>query len=172
MSNEPGDIDRSEHDEGPSKSQLKRDADALQKVGEELITLREDVLAGMDLPDPLAQAVHEARRIKSRGGLKRQRQYIGKLMRDIDSEAVIRQLDAIRHRHERGSIAFQKLERWRDRLVNDGADAVTAILDEHPALDAQHLNQLVRQARKEAADDKPPAAARKLFRYLREMIGD
>lgn len=154
----------------PSKSQIKRECDALQKVGEELIALKKEDLDNMDLPEQLLDAVLEARRLKSRSGLKRQRQYVGKVMRDIDSDSVIRQLDDLKHRNDRSNATFHKTEQWRDRLIAGDHNAVTELHQEYHDIDHQHLNQLIRQARKEAEQEKPPAASRKLFRYLREFI--
>ncbi len=154
----------------PSKSQLKRESEALQKIGEQLIALKPQDLDSMQLPEKLDAAVREARRLNARSGLKRQKQYIGKIMREIDSDAVIRQLQHIRHRHDASNAAFKKTEYWRDRLISDDRQALTEVLQQFPNMDRQHINQLVRQAKKEATADKPPAAARKLFRYLREFV--
>ncbi len=154
----------------PSKTRIKKECDDLQKTGEALIDLNQDELAAMTLPDSLRDAVNEARRLKSRSGLKRQRQYIGKLMREIDADAVRQQLDALRHKHDSQNAAFKQTEHWRDRLLGGDHDALTELLDEYPQIDHQHLKQLVRQARKELQQDKPPAAARKLFRYIREFV--
>lgn len=159
------------HEDAPlSKTRIKQECDALQKTGEALIELNQDELAAMDLPDVLRQAVNEARRLKSRSGLKRQRQYIGKIMREIDNEAVSQQLDALRHKHDSHNAAFKQTEHWRDRLLDGDQDALTELLDAYPQIDHQHLRQLVRQARKEMLHNKPPAAARKLFRYIREFV--
>lgn len=164
-----------EHDEDqqesiPSKSRIKRECDALQKVGEALIELGQDDLDSIVLPEQLRDAVLEARRIKSRGGLKRQRQYIGKIMRDIDGDAVAEQLEALRHRNDRSNAAFHKTELWRDRLIAGDDAAVTELHQQYHDIDHQHLNQLIRQARSEAKQNRPPTAARKLFRYLRDVF--
>lgn len=153
----------------PSKSQLKRESEALQKLGEELLSLRNSDLDNMDLPDELNEAVRTARKIQSRGGLKRQRQLIGKIMRQIDSELVEKQLTAIKHKHDTNTAAFRRVEQWRDRLLNNDKNALTEIINTHPDIDRQHINQLVRHALKEQAHNKPPASARKLFKYLRDI---
>lgn len=153
----------------PSKSQLKRESEALQKLGEELLSLRNSDLDNMDLPDELNEAVRTARKIQSRGGLKRQRQFIGKIMRQIDSESIEKQLSIIKHKHDTNTAAFRKVEQWRDRLLNNDTSALTEIINSHPDIDRQHINQLVRQAIREQAQDKPPASARKLFKYLRDI---
>ena len=153
----------------PSKSQIKRECDALQKIGEDLIALKNSELDEIDLPEELESAIHEARRLKSRSGLKRQRQYIGKVMRTIDHEAVTAQLNKIKHKHDTNTAAFKKVEHWRDRLLNDEHNALTEVINIYPNIDRQHINQLVRQATLEKKHEKPPAAARKLFKYLQEV---
>lgn len=153
----------------PSKSQLKRESEALQKLGEELLSLRSSDLDSMDLPDSLAEAVHTARKIRSRGGLKRQRQFIGKVMRQIDSESIEKQLAIIKHKHDTNTVAFRRIEQWRDRLLENDKSALTEIINAHPDIDRQHINQLVHKALREQAKNKPPAAARKLFKYLRDI---
>lgn len=164
-------IDDTEHtSENLSKSQIKRECDALQKLGEELVALKTQELEQMQMPAKLADAVHTARKMHARSGLKRQKQYIGKIMREIDSNTIRRQLHQIRHRHDINNAAFKKTENWRDKLIHGDNTAITDILNAFSELDRQHLNQLVRQAKKEAAEEKPPAAARKLFKYLRGVI--
>ena len=153
----------------PSKSQLKRESEALQKAGEELLSLSSSDLDNMDLPDVLDEAVRTARKIQSRGGLKRQRQLIGKIMRQIDSKSVEKQLAIIKHKHDTNTVAFRRIEQWRDRLLANDKTALTEIINNHPAIDRQHINQLVRQALREQKQDKPPASARKLFKYLRDI---
>lgn len=152
----------------PSKSQLKRDANALQQLGKDLIELSESDWRKLKLPDTLIVALGDARRMPSRGARKRQLQYIGKLMRSIDPEPVQqyfeqRQLEA-RHQARK----HHDLEDWRDRMVEEGDTAIELYLEAHPTADRQHLRQLVRQANKERAAGKPPKSSRALFRYIRE----
>ena len=161
--------DKQTEEQLPSKSQLKRDSEALQKVGEELVTLSSSELDSMDLPDVLNEAVRTARKIQSRGGLKRQRQLIGKIMRQIDSESVEKQLAIIKHKHDTNTVVFRRIEQWRDRLLANDKTTLTEIINIHPDIDRQYINQLVRQALREQKQDKPPASARKLFKYLRDI---
>jgi len=156
-------------DEWVSKSQRKRDCDAQQKISDRLLKLPPDQLALIDLPDELEDALKEAHRIRSNSALKRQRQYLGKIMRNLDSTKIERQLNAAVHRHDTNTAQFKKLEKWRDRLVENDKQVLGEIIDQYPDLDRHHVHNLVRQAAKESAADKPPAAARKLFRYLREL---
>lgn len=153
----------------PSKSQVKRDCDALQKLGEEMLAMRQSELDTMDLPEELNEALREARKIQSRGGLKRHRQYIGKVMRQIDSEAVKNQIEQFRHKHDTNTMQFRKIEQWRDRLLVDDKDALSEVIEAHPEVDRQHINQLIRQAKRELEQAKPPTSSRKLFKYLREL---
>lgn len=151
----------------PSKSQRKRESTALQDIGAELVKLPSDRLARLHLPDPLRAAVLEARRITSHGALRRQMQYIGRLMRDVDAEPIVAQLAELRGESAQAKAAFHTLERWRERLLaEDGA--LTEWLARHPRSDAQALRQLIRNARREATEGKPPRASRALFRALRE----
>ena len=161
-----------QEDDWVSKTQHKKQCEELQKLGDRLIKLQAHELEQMHLPEKLAAAVAEARRLNARSGLKRQRQYIGKIMREIDSDSVRTQLEYIRHKNDASNAGFKKTENWRDRLLSDDHDALTDILNQYPDIDRQHLNQLVRQAKKEASQDKPPAAARKLFKYIRPFIDD
>lgn len=152
---------------GPSKSQRKREANALQDMGKELVALSRDRLKKLDLPDVLRAEVLEAKRITSHGAIRRQMQLIGKIMRDVDADAIAEQLAEIRGESNVAKAAFHALEHWRDRLLNDD-QAITEWLARHPATDAQQLRQLIRNARKEAAENKPPKSSRALFRLLRD----
>lgn len=156
-------------DDYVSKSQVKRECDALQKLGERLLALKPAELEKMILPEKLAAAIYEGRRLQSRGALKRQRQYIGKLMREVDSEHIEKQLALIQHRHDLNTAHTKQIERWRDRLLDGDNKVVTELIEAYPDIDRQHINQLVRQSKREQAADKPPASARKLYRYLREI---
>jgi ribosome-associated protein len=153
----------------PSKSQEKRDCDALQKIGEELLKLTQDELNSMSLPEELDEALRTAQKIQSRSGLKRQRQYIGKVMRHIDNEEIKNQIKQIKHKHDTNTVQFRKIEQWRDRLLIDDKTALTEIIDTHPEIDRQHINQLIRQAKRELQQEKPPTSSRKLFKYLRDL---
>lgn len=155
-----------------SKSQLKRDAHALQSLGEELVKLPVAKLARIPLPESLGDAIDEARRIKSRGAHKRQLQYIGKMMRHIDIEPIRHALDTLKDNSRQETVRLHRLEQWRDRLLEEGDAALSELLSEQPQADRQHLRQLIRNALKERGQNRPPKAARELFRYLREMFGD
>lgn len=166
MNQDDFDID---NDDRPSRSQLKREAEALQDLGLALVELPQAKLDRIDLPDKLREAIDLARRITAHGGKRRQLQYIGKLMRGFDAEPVRVQLEAFQQADRRAAQRFQQLEALRDQLLAEGDDALGAILERYPHADRQHLRQLIRQAQQERDKNKPPAAARVLFRYLREL---
>lgn len=154
--------------DGPSKSQRKRDAEALQALGKALVELSKERLNTLALPDVLRAEVLEAKRITSHGAIRRQMQLIGKIMRDVDAEAIAEQLAVVRGESAAAKAAFHALEQWRERLIKDDL-AVTDWLARHPTTDAQQMRQLIRNARREAAENKPPKSSRALFRMLREV---
>lgn len=152
-----------------SKSQLKRESHALQAMGEELVELSAAKLAKIPMPDELAEAVALARKIKARGGRKRQLQYIGKIMRSIDATPIEQALADLKNTAGKEAAKFHRLEQWRDRLVDEGDAALGDLLEAFPDADRQHLRQLIRNAQREAAKNKPPKSAREIFRYLRNL---
>ena len=158
----------SEH-EWISKSQKKRDCHALQKISDRLLKLKREELALIDLPAELADALKETQRIRSNSALKRQRQYLGKIMRSVDSDAIEQQLNRVLHRNDTNTAQFKKIEQWRDRLITNDKEVLGEIIQQFPEVDRHHVHNLVRQASKETQEQKPPAAARKLFKYLREL---
>lgn len=153
-----------------SKSQLKRESHALQELGEELVELPAAKLEKIPLPEELAEAVALARRIKARGGRKRQLQYIGKLMRKLDEEPIRLAMSQLKSESARETAQLHQLEQWRDRLVAEGDAALAELLEQQPQADRQHLRQLVRNAQREIKQNKPPKSARELFRYLRTLL--
>ena len=163
----PDDPDSTHAPLANSKSQRKRESTALQDIGTELVKLPAERVRNLDLPESLCAAVLEAQGIRSHGALRRQMQFIGKLMRSVDAEAITEQLAALRGESERAKARFHSLEQWRARLLADDA-AVTEWQAAHPGSDVQQLRQLIRNARREAAEHKPPRAYRALFRLLSE----
>ncbi len=147
----------------------KREADRLQELGESLIALKPAELAALELPETLFDAVSLAQRITAHGGLYRQKQLIGKLMRKIDVAPIEAAINARRDSRDTASRAFHRLEQWRDRLLQDGEEAVVALGGALPHADLDHVRRLVTEAGREAAEGRSPAAARALFRYLREL---
>jgi ribosome-associated protein len=159
-----------ESSESPSKSELKRQSRELQDLGEELVRLPAPELAAIEMPDELREAVETARRITAHGARVRQRLYIGKLLRHTDVEP-IRQ--ALAHRAERDRLRVRQehgVEEWRTRLLADEPAAWTELGTRIAATELAELRSLARQARAENHGGRPPAAARKLFRRLRELL--
>jgi len=157
--------------QAPSKSQVKRELHALQELGEELVQLPNSWLAKLPLDDALLKAVKEAQRLK-KGALKRQLQFIGKLMRSADAEAIQTALDALRQPQREDVARFHQLEAWRDALLAGDEEMLTVIIDELPGIDSQHLRQLMRNAIREREQHKPPKAARQLFQYLKTQSAE
>ncbi len=158
-----------ENDEWVSKTQRKNECNELQSLGEALITLSNEELNKFNLPEILYKAVLDARKIRQHGALKRQRQYIGKLMRDADAEDIANRLEQIRHKHDLNNVHFKRIEQWRDRILEAGDKAIDELLTEFTQADRQYLRQLHRNYLKEAKQNKPPAAARQIFKYIREL---
>ena len=139
----------------------------LQDLGAELAKLSRERLEKMDLPERLFQELLEAQRLTHHGAIRRQMQFIGKLMRDVDAEPIIARLAAINGESAAAKAEFHAVERWRQRLLENDA-ALTEWLALHPHYDAQQLRQLIRNAHKEALDGKPPKSSRLLFKLLRD----
>jgi ribosome-associated protein len=159
-------------EEGPSKSQRKRESHALQDLGEELVNLAKDALARVPMPENLEQAVRDCRRITAHEGRRRQLQYVGKQMRTLhesEVEAIRRALDAIKGVSKAETAKLHSLERWRERLMAKD-EALTELLAQHPQADAQQLRTLIRNARREQAAQKPPKAFRELFQALKDLL--
>jgi ribosome-associated protein len=155
----------------PSKSQLKRDMTALQKLGQELIDQPRDRVKRVPMPEDVKDAILECQLIKDHEGRRRQLQYVGKKMRTLNEEelAVIqRAMDSWKGLSKADTSAMHALERHRDRLLKDDA-ALTLLLQQHPELDVQHLRTLIRNARKEQAENKPPKAYREIFQILKQL---
>ncbi|HEU4621244.1 MAG TPA: ribosome biogenesis factor YjgA [Burkholderiaceae bacterium] len=153
----------------PSRTQRKKASTALQSLGVQLVELPRERFARLALPDALREAVNEARRITAHEGRRRQLQYIGRLMRDLD-ESLIQQLradlDALNAPSRDEARRMRELEQWRARLIDDD-DALTLWAREHPHADLQTVRALVRQARKEQTEQRPPRAFRELFQLLK-----
>src|SRR5271166_460730 len=129
-----------------SKSARKREAAALQELGVQLSALPDQEIKALELPDNLFVALRDLRRLPSHGAQVRQRQYIGKLMRDIDPEPVLAKLAERKQRHDLEIRHFQQIERWRDRLLSDDTAAVDEFLQEVPGADRATLVRLIEKA--------------------------
>jgi ribosome-associated protein len=162
--------DELHEDELISKSQRKRDAEAAQQLGKNLLNLSIDDLKTIELPENLSKALDDARRIKQNSALKRQLQYIGKLMRTVDIEPIQEQYLKLTNHYGQDVKKFHQLEEWRDRLLAEGDKALEELINEMPNTDRQHLRQLMRQSAKETKLNKPPKSAREIFKYLKTLF--
>ncbi len=166
--------------DSPSRTERKNESTELQKLGEDLLTLRSELMTRLDLSDKLQDAIQEARRITNFEGKRRQMQFIGKLMRQLEPEKLDQVRAALSEQH-RGSasetLALHQVEQWRDRLLADDA-AFSDWVSQFPDADSQQLRSLIRQARRDAktglAGEAPRQgkAFRELFQLVRARLND
>jgi ribosome-associated protein len=157
--------------ERPSKSELKRQMTVLQKMGEELVEQPRERVKRVPMPEDVRDAILECQNIKDHEGRRRQLQYVGKKMRTLDEEevaAIQRTIDSWKGMSKADTAAMHALERRRDKLLTDDK-ALTTLLSENPELDVQQLRTLIRNARKEQAENKPPKAYREIFQILKQV---
>ncbi|QGZ39761.1 ribosome-associated protein [Pseudoduganella flava] len=157
--------------ERPSKTEMKRQSDALQALGQELVDQPRDRVKRVPMPEDVRDAILECQNIKNHEGRRRQLQFVGKKMRSLTEEEVAiiqRTIEGWKGASKADTAALHALERRRDKLLTDD-QALTNLLAEHPDLDAQHLRTLIRNARKEQAESKPPKAYREIFQILKEL---
>ena len=155
-----------------SKSEIKRDAEELKKLGSKLVDLTQANLDKIQLDESLLDAINLARRSRLEAK-RRQLQFIGKLLRSATEDEInhIREsLDKIENKHNQQQAMSHKLELLRDELVEQGDDALAKLLNDHPEADRQHLRNLIRSAQKEKAQNKPPKAYRDIYQYLKALI--
>ncbi|MFZ7230756.1 ribosome biogenesis factor YjgA [Avibacterium avium] len=151
-----------------SKSEIKRDAEALKQLGEKLVNLTKTNLEKIPLEENILDAIALAQRLQKEAK-RRQLQYIGKLLRQIDAEPIQEALDKIENKHNHQQALLHKLELLRDELIAKGDEALSNVLNDYPYADRQHLRNLIRAAQKEKSQNKPPKAYRELFQYLKEL---
>lgn len=157
--------------ERPSKSELKRQMTALQKLGEELVAEPRDRLKRVPMPENVRDAIFECQTIKDHEGRRRQMQYVGKVMRSLEEDevaAIRKVLDSWKGASKAETAALHAIERQREKLLADDK-VLTALLQDNPQLDAQQLRTLIRNARKEQAENKPPKAYREIFQILKQL---
>lgn len=165
-------IDWDEYYGGPSRSQQRREALDILALAKELSSLSPGELDLLPLNDSIRHQINEAKRITSDIAHKRQVQLLAKFLRKYEEDlpAIRTAVDAPKIEVRRANAQLHRIEQWRDRLIAQGDEAITAFLHEHPAGDRQQLRRLVRQANTELKSNKPPASARQLFRLLREWL--
>src|SRR5271168_1578687 len=154
-----------------SKSARKREAASLQELGVKLSALPDQEIKALDLPENLFVALRDLRRLPSHGAQVRQRQYIGKLMRNIDPEPVLAKMAERKQRHDLEIRQFQQIERWRDKLLSEPNAALDELLMEYPNADREVLARLLEKAEKERVEQRSPVGARELFAFLRQLLG-
>lgn len=165
----PNDTEEFEDDiEIISKSQLKREASLLQDLGKELIEQKQSVLDQLELTPDLMTAIQEHKRLKQREAKRRHLQYIGKLMRDVDADAIQQALEKTKAGSDQQIKHLHSIERWRDRLIEND-DNLTLFINEYDT-DIQQLRQLVRNARKDQKEQKNRGHSKKLFQWLKDAI--
>ncbi len=158
----------------PSRTDRKRESDELQKLGEDLLTLRTDLMARLALPDKLAEAIAGAKRITNFEGKRRQLQFVGKLMRKLEPDDLDAVRKALAEQHSGSAsetLALHQVEQWRERLIEDDG-ALQDWVTQHPKSDSQQMRTLIRQARKDAVPSKPGEAPRhgKAYRELFQLV--
>lgn len=157
-------------DDEISKSQLKRDAESLKLIGRQLVELNNKQLAKIPGSESLFHAISVAHKIKNKNeALRRQIQYIGKVLRTEEIDLITTTLDKLNNKHQQLTHASQKLEVVRDELIEQGDARINALLDDFPQLERQKLRQLIRQANKEIKQEKPAKAAKEIFSYLKTI---
>jgi ribosome-associated protein len=169
------DADDIDSDEGPSRSQRRREALDVLALASRLVEQNEADLAKLPLSDELRALVRESQRITQQIARKRQLAFLAKNLRREDAEL----LETLRHALEhdkadarRETAALHRVEAWRERLIDEGDIALAELINMHPTADRQHLRQLARNAKDERLHNKPLHAYRELFRELREVIGE
>ena len=165
---------KNEHDafdygDRPSKSQRKRDSTAVQDLGAQLVELSKEKIASLGLPEKVQDALIACQSITAHEGRRRQLQYIGKVMRDIDAEPIRAALEKFAGNSKREIADMHLAERWRERMLKD-ADAVALFANEFPGVDLQQLRTAIRNAQKEQAQNKPPRDFRKLYQLVKERL--
>ncbi|WP_339056527.1 ribosome biogenesis factor YjgA [Candidatus Regiella endosymbiont of Tuberolachnus salignus] len=151
-----------------SKSEIKRDAEALKDLGSELVNLSKNVLERIPLDEELLAAIQLAQKI-DKGAHRRQIQLIGKLLRKREIEPIQTALDKIKNRHNQQVFLFHKLETLRDDLIHKGDEAMPSVLALYPEIDRQQLRNLIRNAQKEKTTNKPAKSSQHIFQCLREQ---
>ncbi|MER1959571.1 ribosome-associated protein [Proteus vulgaris] len=151
-----------------SKSEIKRDAEALKKLGTELVELSAQELERIPLDEKLLASIQLAQKVQ-REARRRQIQYIGKLLRNVDEEPIRQALDKLKNRHNQQILVLHKLEDLRIRLVEGGNEVIEEVVALYPMADRQQLRTLIRNAKKEKETNKPPKSFRLLFQYLKDL---
>ncbi len=152
-----------------SRTQLKKEMHALQDLGERLMKLKPEIWQQFNFSESMRDALNESKRIKNHNAIRRHIRRLGKLLKDEDTEQVTTLFERMDNEHLQDTRRFHRIERWRDRLLDEGDSALKELLDVCPNADRQHLRQLIRSGAKERLQGKSPASQRKLFQYLKGL---
>lgn len=154
----------------PNKTQLKKDIAALFALGEEMSELSPSLLQTLELPEILYKAVVEVAGMPHKSARKRQLKFIAGQLHKLDTQPILEKLDRIKNKSAHAVREHHIAERWRDKLITEGNNALSELLEEHPHADRQQLRQLIRNAQKEAETGKPPKSSRLLYRNLKQLF--
>ncbi|MCH2157601.1 MAG: DUF615 domain-containing protein [Oleiphilaceae bacterium] len=170
---DPFDSNNEDFDEDiKSRSQIKREMEALQAIGKQLCELKASHLEQVPISEELEEGIATYKRISSREAKRRQLQYIGKVMRNQDIDAIQIVLDRFDTSSDIYAKRLHMLEAWRERLINEGNAALTEFVEKHPSVEIQTLRQLVRNTNKDRQNEKNTGAAKKLFKFLKQYEED
>jgi len=154
----------------PNKTQIKKDMAVLFALSEEISELSTAQLQNLELPENIHKAVVEVSGMPHKGARKRLLKFITGQLHKIDVEPILEKLARMKNKSAHAVREHHMAERWRDKLVAGGNDALAELLNEHPHADRQQLRQLLRNAQKEAEAAKPPKSSRLLYRYLKNLL--
>ena len=154
----------------PNKTQIKKDMAALFALSEEMSELSAAQLKYLELPDNIYKAVVEVSGMPHKGARKRLLKFITGQLNKIEVEPILEKLARMKNKSAHAVREHHIVERWRDKLIAGGNDALTELLNEQPQADRQQLRQLLRNVQKEAEAAKPPKSARLLYRYLKNLL--
>ncbi len=153
-----------------SKTTIKKEMTELKQLGDKIVALTDGQFKTIPLDEKLFDAMTLARKITKHGGLKRQLQYIGKLMRHIDPEPIRSALEAIESGHKENTQLFHQKEQWRDELLNGGADKLTEFISLYPDTELQPLRQAIRNHKNAKNEAKKVQTARIVYKLVSEQI--
>ncbi len=154
--------------ERPNKTRLKREMKALHDLGKQLVDLPHSKFDQVTLSTRMLDAIMLAKKLK-KSALQRQLRFIAGIIKEEDIDTIRLQLERIALPRKQETESFHQIEAWRDRLISGDNELINELLDQFPQADRQHIRQLVRNASKEAQQNKPPKASRLLFKYLKDL---
>lgn len=153
-----------------SRAEIKRELKALQDLAKELIELKDQQLAKLPLNDIVLAAIVESRRITQHIARKRHLKYVTKQLRELDEDALRQGMSVLKDQDNVANARFHHMEKWRDRLIEEGDEVLKALMDEYPHAERQQIRQLIRNAQKEKLANQAPKSARALFKLIRELM--